>query len=1304
MKLDGLKNMRAGVRSLKGICLVFVFLMFISSLTSAEFYFETDKRINPDTSNTSQQRNVAMAVLNYSGTEYLVAVYQDQSVSLRPVITCKVSSNGGVTWSDDVIISTDTNQRNYDPDVYTMGNYIYVVWTMTKSTGKRATMFAYSANGGVTFSTPIEVNPAGTLDENQPQVAADPYGHVYVAWWISQTASSGGGIYLSYSLNNGLTFSSPFRVSTSPGQQPHHFQRSPDLAADDKYLHVVWYSDAEFEFNVHYTRAPVNATMTSLSTSNFEEARILNYDTQQDDSDQTHPKIAAAGGNVVVVWNDFRDENGFNEYMTDKKFSNNQYTQKMWKTLNDNSSVYYTVSHDYGGNFSVGGNKDAKLNIGDSFNQIFPSVAMDPTGRVVFVAWTDLRYNNTDRAAIFGRVSTDSGDTFGTERRISEFYRSSYNALPSVAVSLDGRTVYAAWESNRGHPVNNDIYLGTSLDTNHRPEGVRFQFGSLVQNEFNISFAWEMTHIADFAYYEVHFSTQQGFTPSPSTLYTRIYDQSQTSVMIEGLTPNTTYYATVIVVDTEGLASTNNPLIEARTLKINIPPRLQQRIPDLTFHEDQGDGIGLLNLTGYFWDDYFLGYNYSLYYKVDPPFERQGNITAIVRNNGFGPLVDFSQREANWYGTERFRIIAYDLGKDGVQSGDDLSASSNWFNVTVLPTNDAPVIIEVQDMLGNIRRVTGDEITFAGDVGAQQDSEYELIVRGEDVDGDPITYTVNTTKVTVTPDLEHPTTIVHLSFTPRDEDVGVFLFTLNASDPTGDYDLLQFNITVKNRNDPPHFTEVAGQPLPPNRTVVLEGVEGEPLWFTVKGDDPDIRFGDVLELSSSFSRFYISQIDARTFNVSFTPTNDDALSGTVSADLFLKDKFKTEAVGGPVHVIITVLNKNEPPVIVSPPTAIAVMDMEPPASSGTFNVNESVRFTVEISDPDGDAVTVVWDFGDNSSKEGFTVEHTYRKMGRYIVNITYSDGTVSLYTTMIIRISSDGDDDNDGLWDALEMKFFGDLSHGPDEDFDGDGYTNRDEIGIHLKLTPTSALNEDYWDPTDRKSNPEYVGGDNKPSDNRTGINKGLVIGVISIAIVASVIAGVALFLRARMRKREEEEEKALEKIELKTKEEIEERRRIYGDEIRVGEILKPEGTAVAEEEIDLEGVLYHEAEDEVSIHDLPSLEKKERGEEGLGWVSAAGPVFDEAAPGPYFGEAMELESVEVDEESGVVDWSEVKEEEIEEKVKPEDLLPEGVSADEIEVEVPEEPPISPPPQVPEPPSPPPPPPLTKAKDDESEE
>ncbi|OYT48148.1 hypothetical protein B6U83_03975, partial [Thermoplasmatales archaeon ex4484_36] len=130
----------------------------------------------------------------------------------------------------------------------------------------------------------------------------------------------------------------------------------------------------------------------------------------------------------------------------------------------------------------------------------------------------------------------------------------------------------------------------------------------------------------------------------------------------------------------------------------------------------------------------------------------------------------------------------------------------------------------------------------------------------------------------------------------------------------------------------------------------------------------------------------------------------------------------------------------------------------------------------------------------------------------------------------------------------------------------------------------------------------------------------------------------------------------------------------------------------------------YHEAEDEVSIHDLPSLEKKERGEEGLGWVSAAGPVFDEAAPGPYFGEAMELESVEVDEESGVVDWSEVKEEEIEEKLKPEDLLPEGVSADEIEVEVPEEPPISPPPQVPEPPSPPPPPPLTKAKDDESEE
>ncbi|MCD6383237.1 MAG: PKD domain-containing protein [Thermoplasmata archaeon] len=747
---------------------------------------------------------------------------------------------------------------------------------------------------------------------------------------------------------------------------------------------------------------------------------------------------------------------------------------------------------------------------------------------------------------------------------------------------------------------------------------------------------------------------------------------------IEGLQPNTTYYATVIVVDRGGLKSQNNPYVNVKTKRINLPPKLIKPIPDLQFHEDMGDGKALLNLTGYFWDDYYLGYNYTLYYEIDPPFNRQKNITAIVRTVGRYAVVDFGQKVKDWSGTESFRIIAADLGKDGVMSGDDLKVYSNWFNVTVLPTNDPPVILEVQDALGNVFNVRNKIwLNISGENGAQQGSEYMMTVLAEDVDGDPITFTADSEKVSVTPDPEHPTTMVHVAFTPTNDDVGFFVFNINASDPHGGYDLLTINISVKNINDPPYFTEVAGRSIPENRTIVLNGVEGATLWFIVKGDDPDLRFGDILDLTVSSSRFNISRLDSTTFNVSFTPTNEDSVAGSVSVDLVLMDKIRTMASNGPVHIIINVANAPDPPVLRSLKIS-AMEDYFPPRQTGTFNIGEPILFTVNITDPDGDPITVTWEFGDNTTASGFSVVHRYNKEGRYAINVTYTDGTFTLYRTDIVRITSDGDDDNDGLKDVWEIEFFGDLSHGPDEDPDRDGYNNSAEIGVKRE-TP--------FDPTDPNSPGTGTsnGGHNDQTGEKGKINMGLLIGVIGIVGVIAVIALMVFFIKKKMKQKELEEEEKLKSIELKTKEEIEEWRSIYGEEMKVGEILKPEERPVAEEEIDMGGGIMHEAGDEGSIHELPSEE------EGPGWISAGeGPVFDESAPGPLFGESMELESVDVDEESGTADWSGVKEEEIEGEIKPEDLLPEGVSADEIEIDLEEEeestaqaPPPPPPPPAP---------------------
>jgi len=45
------------------------------------------------------------------------------------------------------------------------------------------------------------------------------------------------------------------------------------------------------------------------------------------------------------------------------------------------------------------------------------------------------------------------------------------------------------------------------------------------------------------------------------------------------------------------------------------------------------------------------------------------------------------------------------------------------------------------------------------------------------------------------------------------------------------------------------------------------------------------------------------------------------------------------------------------------------------------------------SDPDGDALTYRWDFGDGATAEGMTVTHAYAKSGEYTVMLKVDDNS-----------------------------------------------------------------------------------------------------------------------------------------------------------------------------------------------------------------------------------------------------------------------------------------------------------------------
>jgi hypothetical protein len=365
------------------------------------------------------------------------------------------------------------------------------------------------------------------------------------------------------------------------------------------------------------------------------------------------------------------------------------------------------------------------------------------------------------------------------------------------------------------------------------------------------------------------------------------------------------------------------------------------------------------------------------------------NISVVIHANSsvtFTPV-------ANWFGSAVVTFFA----------NDTVFEASSDLNITVNSVNDMPVLELADNWLEGENNTA---VSFDGEnINVDQGGIVNLTANATDIDSATLTFSVDSFNLTGIVATEDPFTITSggtIDFTPDNDQVGSFEFTLNVTDGE-DYAAKNFTFIVGDVNDPPVITKVwvgTNSVNVVDNAASLAGVmaatEDEEFNFTVQGMDIDV--GDTLTFKKESGPFALvtSIFDDMRTNFSFTPTNNDAMMKYVHINITVSDDSLPDDY---VMINITVNGVNDPPIFTAigslPATGLRYRDM------GDIYVNEYSNFTIAASDIDEDTLTLTADNSDVTISEleyGLWEVSFHPTMEENVtINFTLSDGEITDY-------------------------------------------------------------------------------------------------------------------------------------------------------------------------------------------------------------------------------------------------------------------------------------------------------------------
>lgn len=386
-------------------------VLVVTSGNSGAALFGTDIMVNGSAAGSSTQSTPAMAV---NGNDNIFVAWDDVRDGNFNIYVA-ASSDGGASFGTAVLVDNDAADQQR-PDLATYGPLnVYVVWQDLRN-GDWDIYFARSSNGGISFSTPVQVSDASAgSDQSYPSIAVASNGDIIVVW--QDYRDNNWEIYSSISTDGGDSFGANVRVNNP---SPTNEQRYPSVAFNSAdAIFVAWQDDRGSDNDIYMGRS------TNGGDSYQMEVRVSDGTNSED---QRYPRVAVDSNDYIhVVWEDYRSQSDWDVYSS--------------RSVNNGNSFEENIRvHDV-----------------SSDNQRMPSLFIDSNDNL-HVAWHDTRGGNS---YIYYTRSTDAGESFGDDARVC--------SESAIASSLGSRVIVdsdmmpgVVWVDTRNG--DNDVFFATGVN------------------------------------------------------------------------------------------------------------------------------------------------------------------------------------------------------------------------------------------------------------------------------------------------------------------------------------------------------------------------------------------------------------------------------------------------------------------------------------------------------------------------------------------------------------------------------------------------------------------------------------------------------------------------------------------------------------------------------------------------------------------------------------------------------------------------------------------------------------------------